>query len=92
MAICNLKQLARPIKIKPCRLIMIYQEDDDLGVIDEVLELQHVFSAKYKYDASSWRIPKASSFKALRRRLTTFLDDFEGKEALLIVYYGGRES
>ena len=65
-------------------------EQDNLGVINEILELQHAFQIHYNYDTQEWRIPSAHSYKALRKRISKFLDDFEDKESLLIVYYGGQ--
>lgn len=76
-------------RYKEVHVLLLSWEEDSLGVIQEVLELQDVFRQTYFYDAEVWRIPSDHSYKALRKRLNTFLDDFEDKESLLIVYYGG---
>ena len=71
-------------------VLLLSWEQDNLGVINEVLELQDVFRQAYRYDTQEWRIPSTHSFKALRKTISKFLDDFEKKESLLIVYYGGQ--
>ena len=70
-------------------VLLLSWEEDNLGVRKEILELQDVFRHTYLYDVEEWRIPSSHSHKALRKRLNKFLDDFERKESLLIVYYGG---
>ena len=35
-------------------------------------------------------IPSDHSYIAVRKQISRFLDEFEDKETLLIVYYGGR--
>lgn len=71
-------------------VLLLSWEDDNLGVIKEVLELQEVFWQVYRYDVKEWRIPSTHSYKALRKQISKFLDEFEDKDSLLIVYYGGR--
>lgn len=72
-------------------MLLLSWEDDNLGSIKEVLELQDVFRKCYYYGAEEWRIPSNHSFRALRQRIGKFLDDFEDPESLLILYYGGRK-
>ena len=59
------------------------------GVIMEIVELQQVFSKKYRYEAEHWRIPYKGAYNALRKKLNGFLDVYDGETNLLIVYYGG---
>lgn len=77
-------------RYKEVHVLLLSWEDDNLGVIIEVLELQEVFRQVYLYDVKEWRIPSNHSYKALRKQITKFLDEFEDKDSLLIVYYGGR--
>ncbi len=79
-----------PARYKEVHALLLSWEADTLGAIEEVLELRDVFRQDYCYDAEEWRIPSVHSFRALRQRIGKFLDDFEGVESLLIVYYGGR--
>lgn len=71
-------------------VLLLSWEDDNLGVIEEVLELQGVFRHVYLYDVEEWKIPSTHSYKALRKQISRFLDEFEQPNSLLIVYYAGR--
>lgn len=77
-------------RYKNVHAVLVSWEEDNLGVISEVVELRDVFRHTYFYDADEWRIPSTHSYKALRRRMSKFLDEFEDKENLLIIYYGGQ--
>ena len=77
-------------RYKEVHVLLLSWEDDNLGVITEVLELQNVFQQIYLYDTEQWRIPSSHSYRALRKQISNFLDNFEDKDNLLIVYYGGR--
>lgn len=63
--------------------------NDDLGVIDEVLELQEVFQTRYSFHTQEWKIPSNRSHISLALRIMQFLEEFESQENLLIIYYGG---
>lgn len=71
-------------------VLLLSWEDDNLGVITEVSELQDVFRQVYCYDVEEWRIPSDHCYKALRKQITRFLNEFEDMNNLLIIYYGGR--
>ena len=43
----------------------------------------------YHYHIEQWRIPSRRSHNSLVKRLTDFLDEYECKENLLVIYYGG---
>ena len=70
-------------------VLLLSWEDDNLGVMKEVRELEKVFADTYNYHTERFQIPSSRSHNSLARRLTAFLDDFEGSKNLLIVYYGG---
>ena len=70
-------------------VLLLSWEQDNLGAIDEILELQYVFRKTFLYDTEEWKIPSSHSYKYLRKRVNNHLDDFEDKETLLVVYYGG---
>ncbi len=78
-------------RYREVHVLLLSWEDDNLGVITEVLELHGVFQQTYLYGVEEWRIPSDHSYKALRKQISSFLDAFEDKEHLLIVYYGGRK-
>lgn len=70
-------------------VLLLSWEDDNLEVIKEVLELQDVFRVNYGFEAEVWRIPSRKSHNSLAGKLLRFVDDYDDKENLLIVYYGG---
>ena len=78
-----------PSQYKSVHALLLSWEEDNLGVIKEVSELQHVFAQTYHFDTEEWKIPSAHSYKATRQQITRFLDLYEDKSALLIIYYGG---
>ncbi len=63
-------------------------ESDDLGVVTESNELQHVFQDLYHYQVESYKIPDERPDTSLKRRILQFLEN-DGKDTLLIVYYAG---
>ena len=76
-------------RYRGAHVLLLSSEDDDLGVIDEVTELQDVFRQSYNYETEEWKIPSNRSHNALATKILQFLNDFEAKDSLLIVYYGG---
>ena len=72
-------------------VLLLSWERDNLGVLKELFELHEVFQQTYHYEVELWGIPNNHSYRALRKRLSKYLDDFENKDFLLIVYYGGRK-
>ena len=70
-------------------VLLLSWEDDSLGVAKEISELDDVLRQAYNYRTEQWRIPGERSHNALATRLTAFLGDYETKDNLLIVYYGG---
>ena len=69
--------------------LLLSWEEDDLGVIDEISQLNVVLENNYHYETAQWKIPNTRSHNSLASRLTTFLNEHESKDNLLIVYYGG---
>lgn len=76
-------------RYKQVHVLLLSWEADDLGVAKEIAELQDVFENIYHYEVEFWKIPSNRSHNSLNRRLTNFIDDYEGEDSLLIVYYGG---
>jgi hypothetical protein len=63
-------------------------ESDDLKVVTESNDLQHVFEDLYHYQVQSYKIPDERPDTSLKRRILQFLEN-DGKDTLLIVYYAG---
>ncbi|KAK0516424.1 hypothetical protein JMJ35_001027 [Cladonia borealis] len=76
-------------RYKEVHVLLLSWEDDRLGVTKEINELRSVLDQTYHYHTEEWKIPSRRSHNSLIRRLTDFLDDYESKENLLLVYYGG---
>ena len=77
-------------RYREAHVLLLSWEDDNLGVITEVSELRDVFRQVYCYDVEEWRIPSHHCYKALRKQINRFLNEFEDENNLLIIYYGGR--
>lgn len=71
------------------RVLLLSWEEDNLGVISEIVELQSVFEDEYRFQTETWRIPSRRSHSSLLSRMVKFMDEFEANDILLIIYYGG---
>ncbi|MCJ1262793.1 hypothetical protein MMC22_002663 [Lobaria immixta] len=76
-------------RYKEAHVLLLSWEDDDLGVIDEIIDLQTVFEETYRFQTERWKIPARESHFSLTIRLMKFLTDFKADDNLLVVYYGG---
>ena len=70
-------------------VLFLSWEDDLLGVSKEIDELRDVFRHTYHYDTDEWHIPSSRSHNSLVKRTTEFLEAYEDRKNLLIVYYAG---
>jgi hypothetical protein len=69
-------------------VLMLYWEEDDLGVAEEVWALQNIFMTSYYYSVRVFEIPSAKPTTRLQTRIAEFLKH-DGPNTLLIVYYAG---
>ena len=76
-------------RYKEVHVLLLSWEDDNLGVINEVVELDDVFRNTYHYQTETWKIPSTRSHNSLAAKIVKFLDDYESQDNLLITYYGG---
>ncbi len=76
-------------RYKEVHALLLSWEEDNLGVTEEIVELEFVLKQGYKFETERWKIPSTRSHNALAKRLSNFLDGYERKDSLLIVYYGG---
>ncbi|KFY76045.1 hypothetical protein V499_04130 [Pseudogymnoascus sp. VKM F-103] len=70
-------------------VLLISWVDDDLGVLRELQDLETVFTNSFNYDVETWGIPRDKSQRRLQERVTQFVNDYEGNDSLLILYYAG---
>ena len=78
-------------RYKEVHALLLSWQDDNLGVAKEISELQNVLRWNYRYQVDEWQIPSNRPQRLLRQRIGQLLDDYEDRETLLIVYYGGRK-
>ena len=76
-------------RYKAVHVLLLSWENDDLGVIKEILELDSTLTSIYGYATEQWSIPSRRSHNSLAKQLTGYLEKYESEENLLIVYYGG---
>ncbi|KAL8645746.1 MAG: hypothetical protein Q9226_007162 [Calogaya cf. arnoldii] len=70
-------------------VLLLSWEDDDLGVVGEIDDLEAVFRDIYRYRVERWKIPSTTSHNSLVDRIMHALRDFESNDKLFITYYGG---
>jgi len=75
-------------RYKYVRMLLVYWEADDLGVLREIGILKHVFSDLFFYDVSQYAIPNHCPDRSLKRRVLDFVEG-DCKDTLLIFYYAG---
>jgi hypothetical protein len=73
-------------------VLLLSWEDDDLGVIEGINRLRHVFGERFKYEVEIYEIPTTKPDLSLKQRIIQYLDLFDSKDTLLIVYYAGHGS
>ena len=70
-------------------VLLLFWEDDDLGVINEIDRLEHVFGDSYNYKTERWPIPSQDADDALLEKLLAFRKCNDRDDNLFIIYYGG---
>lgn len=88
----NANSKVRKSRYKEIHALLLSWEDDNLGVVNEIDELYDVFRQIYHFEVERWSIPSKRSHNTLAAKLLGFLADYESKDNLLIVYYGGHGS
>ena len=76
-------------RYREAHVLLLSWEDDNLGVINEVTELEDVFRQCYSFGTEEWKIPSKRPHNTLASKILEFSNNYEGKDSLLIVYYGG---
>ncbi|KAF8854839.1 hypothetical protein BDZ45DRAFT_26081 [Acephala macrosclerotiorum] len=68
------------------RVLLAHWGSDDVGVINEVQELERTFSILYRYEVERYEIPEFQSDRLLKGRVLNFLECTQ-TDTLLIFYY-----
>lgn len=71
--------------IEKCRTV----RGISIAKLRTVAELRSVFCDIYRFDTEEWKIPSNRSHNSLAFKLMGFLEEYDSKDSLLIVYYGG---
>ncbi|KAM7196233.1 hypothetical protein V8F33_006345 [Rhypophila sp. PSN 637] len=73
-------------------VLLLHWEEDDLGVEDEISELQDLLTRFFRYAVEPWVIPKGKPkrvYMALMKKLHDFTEAHDTQDTLLWIYYGG---
>ena len=76
-------------RYKEVYALLLSWEDDNLGVVKEVAELQQVLTDVYHFEVEAWKIPSAKSHNSLATKILGFINEYDSESNLLIIYYGG---
>jgi hypothetical protein len=70
-------------------VLMFLWEDDDLHGLDEVRELQDVFSTLYNFTTHTSTIPSRRPHRHVKNEFSKIEHILNRKDCLVIVYYSG---
>ncbi|KAK5659870.1 hypothetical protein OQA88_13333 [Cercophora sp. LCS_1] len=73
-------------------VLLIQWEEDDLGVVKEILELRDLLTRFFRYKVEVWSIPRGthrSIYKAIFNKLDEFTQNGNNDMTLLWIYYAG---
>ena len=87
-AAAALSSRGRP-QYKAVFVLLLIWGDDNLGVIDEILELKQVFQEDYGFDTEVWSIPSFQPQTLLVKKIGELVRLCNSSETLFIIYYGG---
>jgi hypothetical protein len=64
-------------------------EEDDLGTITELKDLETLLRDSFNFTTEIWRIPTTRAEDKLESKISLVKAEHGGENKLLIVYYGG---
>ncbi|MCJ1330704.1 hypothetical protein MMC10_007390 [Thelotrema lepadinum] len=70
-------------------VLLVRWEEDDLGTVNEINDLDNVFKDLYNYQTEQYLIPSRSSANELEGALVDFKRAHDSDDNLLVLYYGG---
>ncbi|KAK3625276.1 hypothetical protein LTR56_020537 [Elasticomyces elasticus] len=74
------------------RCLMLWWADDNLDCGSDVRNLANVLSSSFGYAIQARQIPSGDSYRNLRDRVATFINDARSANELFIVFYSGHGS
>lgn len=69
-------------------MLLLRWAEDHLKVEPEIAGLSRVFES-YGFRTTSWLIPTENAHRRLMLKVGEFVDAYDRKDCLMIVYYGG---
>ncbi|KAK0636860.1 hypothetical protein B0T17DRAFT_613530 [Bombardia bombarda] len=76
-------------RYKNVSALLLFWEDEQLLVKQEVTELENVFSKTYGFKTEIWTIPSSQQSSQLATKVESFVDQNSDSGNLVIIYYGG---
>jgi len=70
-------------------VLLVSWEDDDLGTVTEIDDLDELFRETYHYTTKRRTIPSIDSYNSLECTIVNFRQEYDSPDNLLIFYYGG---
>ncbi|KAK4890177.1 hypothetical protein LTR27_011059 [Elasticomyces elasticus] len=74
------------------RCLMLWWADDNLDCGSDVRNLANTLSTTFGYAIQARQIPSRDSYRNLRDRVATFMNDARSNNELLIIFYSGHGS
>jgi hypothetical protein len=76
-------------RYKEVHVLFLSWENDNLGVKEEINQLQRVFSKLYRFEIHEYKIRGEKPSRDTQSKVATFLRDNDSNDHLLILYYAG---
>lgn len=76
-------------RYRDVQVLILSWEDDDLGVSKEIDDLRSTFLHLFHYGVTEWKIPQHKPERKLNLEVGDFLEQYDSKDRLLVVYYAG---
>ena len=87
---CKTKWKTRDSPYSRVIALLVHWEEDDLGVVAEIKELEEMLRDTYHFDVESWTIPTVKRcYMTLARKIDSILVNYDTQDSLFILYYGG---
>jgi hypothetical protein len=80
---------SEPYRYNEVHVLMFIWEDDDLDCIQEVQQLEGVFSKLYNFNTKISIIPSRRPYRHVKNEISRFIDILNRPDCLVIVYYSG---
>jgi hypothetical protein len=80
---------SEPYRYNEVHVLMFVWEDDDLDCLQEVQQLEGVFSNLYNFNTKTSIIPSRRPYRHVKNEISRLIDVLNRPDCLVIVYYSG---